>query len=456
MTGIRDTIAAIATAPGEAGIAVVRISGSDALAIAARLFRGGEKRLGDSAGGTFRHGVVRDADGVHADEVLLLVFKQPHSYTREDVAEIQCHGGRQSARRVLRAVLAGGARTAAPGEFTRRAFLNGRIDLLQAEAVADLVAARSERAATAAMEQLEGALSGRASECYDDLLSVAADLEASLDFDEGELPEAATAGVVKRLEAALWRISDLLESWEEGHILRDGALVAIAGRPNVGKSTLLNELLGRDRAIVSDSPGTTRDTIEEQVVLGGLPLRLVDTAGLRDVECSIEREGVARAENALRGADLVLYVIDSSVPVPEEERRRPYPVDPDRCLLVLNKTDRGQVVWPGSFPGRDTVSCSLLKRDNVDGLREGILRRLHVTTTRPPQAVISERHRHCLQNAQYLVNTARELISSERGDLVVPAADLVREALESIGQMLGRVYSEELLDSIFARFCVGK
>jgi len=319
-----------------------------------------------------------------------------------------------------------------------------------------LISARSERAAAAALEQLEGRLSVSVGSIYDNTLSVAADLEATLDFDEGELPEATMPAVVERLGAEGERIQDLLDSWEEGHILREGALVAIAGQPNVGKSTLLNRLLGAERAIVSGTPGTTRDTIEELVVLDGIPLRLVDTAGLREANCSVEREGVERAEAVLGRADLVLYVIDSSAPLREAERHRLGEMNASTCLVVLNKTDLGQAVSADSLPGFDAVACSLLADENLAELQKGMLRRLHIAPYIHSHAVISERHRQLLQNAQYALNTAKSLLEGGEADMVVPAATLLREGLESIGQITGRVYSDELLDNIFSRFCIGK
>jgi len=450
-----DTIAAIATAAGEGGISIVRVSGAGSLAIADAVFRGGKRKPSQFSGGTFVHGVVRGEGPGDADEVVLLVFRKPRSYTREDVVEFQCHGGSLAAQRVLRVVFAEGARQAGPGEFTRRAFLNGRIDLVQAEAVADLVAARSERAATAALEQLEGNLSKAIAGIYEVILDVVTDLEATLDFEEEEVPEFAASSVVERLESADRKIRTLLDSWEEGRLLRQGAQVAIAGLPNVGKSTLLNRLLGVDRAIVSEVPGTTRDTIEESVVLEGIAVRLIDTAGLRDADCHIEREGVARAENVLQSADLTVYVVDASRPLDDEDRARLAAADPSRFLVVLNKIDLGRVVGPASvaFP---SVSCSLLRDPGVDTLRAAIARCLHIAPARPSHATISERHRQCLQNAQNELNESKKILAEGRVDMIVPLVSVLRESLEALGEISGRAYGEELLDRIFSRFCIGK
>ena len=461
----RDTITAIATAAGEAGIAVVRISGPESMAIADMLYAGSAPPPSQRQAGTFLHGHLRgrrppggisprgDAD---LDEVILLIYRAPHSYTREDVVEIQGHGGRTCARRILRAVLDCGARMAEPGEFTRRAFLNGRIDLLQAEAVADLVRARSDRAATAAMEQLDGHLSDAMSSLYDAGLAVAADLEATLDFDDGDLPEATLTGITDRLAGIETGLHDTLSTWEEGHLLREGALVVIAGPPNVGKSTLLNRLLGTNRAIVTDTPGTTRDSIEEQIVMDGIPLRLVDTAGLREADCHIEREGIARAESLIQRADLILYMIDASRPLDEADAEAIVAFPRMRCLIVLNKTDMAELVTAPEFPGRDCVSCSSTTGYGISTLKSSIARKLGVHAGGTPHAVISERHRHLIQNALNELNTARHALE-QGGDLAAaPAAACVGSALEFLGQVTGRVYSDELLDAVFSRFCIGK
>ena len=288
------------------------------------------------------------------DEVLLLIMRSPQSYTAEDVIELQGHGGNVAAKRILRRALDAGARMAEPGEFTKRAFINGRIDLLQAEAVLDLVHAGSDRAAAAAIEQLEGKLSCSFNEIYDSLVSVAADLEATLDFPDDELPESTMPELSRRLnDSRILRIGNLISTWDEGHILREGALVVISGKPNVGKSTMMNTLLGRDRAIVSQIPGTTRDTIEERYVLDGIPLRLVDTAGLRETQCEIEQEGVRRARAQLQKADLHLYLVDASTPLDDDDRDHLAALKSEKCVVVLNKSDLGRVVLPDQIPGHE-------------------------------------------------------------------------------------------------------
>jgi len=447
-----DTIAAVATAAGEAGIAIVRISGPDALVVADSVFSG-KGRLSGVEGGRFLMGRVIAADRGEADEVIALVYRAPHSYTREDVVEFQCHGGRVAVRRVLAAVLAAGARPAGPGEFTRRAFLGGRIDLAQAEAVADLIAARSERSARAALKQLEGRLSSEVGSLYDGLMSLAAGVEASLDFDDDELPAGFAGNLEVRLEAVRAGLGRLLDTWREGHVLRDGALVAIAGRPNAGKSTMMNALLGKDRAIVDHEPGTTRDTIEEGMVLDGVPLRLVDTAGLRDSKDRIESEGVRRALAAISGADLVLYVADASVPMADEERAMLAGASWPACIVALNKTDLGRAARPGDMPRWPALECSLRDGTGLDGIRAAIPAALGLGAESDPHFAISERHRAALQVA--LLELATAAAPDCRSDPTLVAWHL-RKAAEELGAITGKEYSDELLDRIFGRFCVGK
>ena len=403
------------------------------------------------------HGHVTDAAG-HVDEALLVIMRGPHSYTGEDVVEIQGHGGNVAARRILRRVLEAGARMAEPGEFTRRAFLNGKMDLVQAEAVVDLVKARSDRAAAAAVEQLDGGLSRKFNQTYDKLLAVAADIEGTLDFPEDELPASTMAVLTMRVGEALGEVQALLDTWDEGYLLREGASVVISGRPNVGKSTLLNALLGRPRAIVSPIPGTTRDTIEECLVLDGIPLRLVDTAGLRDTQCEVESEGVRRTRAHMDRADLHLYVVDGSQAPTAEDREHLEALRRERSLVILNKSDLGQVARAADFPRFICVTTSLLKEMAANEIRREIARMLEasVDLTVPPHAVISERHRDLLLDTQRELAAAMDILKTNTEDQIVPAIDSIRSAAESLGLITGRSYQEELLDSVFSRFCIGK
>lgn len=454
-----DTIAAIATAPGEGAIAIVRLSGPETYALADRFFRASPPRPSARAPGTFAHGQIVDpASGEVLDDALLLIFRAPHSYTGEDSVEIQCHGGSQAARRILDALLAAGARQADPGEFTKRAFLNGKIDLTQAEAVLDLIHARSERAARLATAQLEDALGLRIRALYDSLLTVSADIEAMLDFPDDELPQSVPKDIFGRLEAISSEIQALLDTWHEGHILRDGARIVIAGAPNVGKSTLLNLLAGRDRAIVSPHPGTTRDTIEESVTLLGYPLQLVDTAGLRDAPCEIEQEGIRRTHRALSEADLCICLVDASQPLSTEEKSFLSAHDPEKVLVLLNKVDLGQKIRPENLPGLDCLPVSLQKSPPTTEIFKIIIQKVLQKPSGGDQETfaISERHRNALLIAlDEVILSINRLKSGLESDFL-PAATHSRTALDQIGYIFGKNCTEEMLDVLFSRFCVGK
>lgn len=453
---LRDTITAIATAPGEGGIAVVRISGPDTFAIADRIFRCRAKKPSGRPAGTFVVGHIVDGEEV-IDQTLLLIMRAPHSYTTEDTVEIQGHGGHQCARRILRSALDAGARLAEPGEFTQRAFLNGRIDLVQAEAVLDLIHARSERAAAAALDQIEGRLSNQFNALYDDILLIAADIEATLDFPEDELPEQVIPELAARSRAAIERMHALIASWDEGHLLRDGALVVISGKPNVGKSTLLNALLGSERAIVSSTPGTTRDTIEEDLVISGIPIRLIDTAGLRDSDCEIEQIGVQRTRSRMEKADLHIYMLDATQPLDDRDREIINALPANRRLIIANKCDLTQLSsnFDNSWNIIETVMTQNVYAEIVkDNIRRILADRMDIEAR--PHATISERHRNLLTVARDELQATLDMLEAGTDDLVALASSRIRTALENIGFVTGRSYQEELLNNIFSRFCIGK
>ncbi|MBT8046489.1 MAG: tRNA uridine-5-carboxymethylaminomethyl(34) synthesis GTPase MnmE, partial [Pontiella sp.] len=356
-------------------------------------------------------------------------------------------------RRILRRALEAGARMAEPGEFTKRAFLNGRIDLVQAEGIFDLIRARSDRAAAAALEQMEGKLSQQFNIIYEAFLEVAANLETTLDFVEDELPDDVFSGIASLLDQTFLSLDQLLDTWDEGRLLREGARVVILGRPNAGKSTLLNVLLGFERAIVSSTAGTTRDTIEEGFVLDGIPLRIIDTAGLRETDCEIEAEGIRRAEAHGEEAHLAIYLLDASEPLDEEDRVRLARLDSDKSVVVLNKIDRGRKVVEV-----DGVPVSLVSGEGIDALKQAMADKLEkgADLHAPPHAVISERHRQLLVKAHREARQAREFLNENVEENAVLATEHLRTALEYLGEVTGRVYHEELLDNIFSRFCIGK
>ena len=487
-----ETIAAISTPPGRGGVAVVRVSGPAAFAVAARLTG---RRVDASLAGRFFHSaffkvvkefkVIKDSKeskvvkdlkvvkelqdskvvndpkdlkdpndfkdlkltGDLLDDGLVLVFAAPHSYTGEDVVEFPCHGGSVAPRRVLEACLAAGARLARRGEFTQRAFLNGRLDLSAAEAVIDLIDAKTDRAADDAVARLGGVASAEFEALYAAALDISVQLEHSLDFSEDELPGDFADNLARDISSLRSRIAARLATAREGRLLREGALVVLAGPPNVGKSSLLNALLGERRAIVSDTAGTTRDFIEESVEIGGWPVRLVDTAGLRAAGDVIEAEGVGRAEELIAKADLVLSLEEAGNGGPKTTRTPKTP-RMSGAIHVLSKCDLHMVDQAASH----SFPVSALTGEGLPELRAAIADRLEKLAAKGEEASgadVTTRQKELLQVA------ADALARVDVGDLVV-AANEARVAAESLGKILGKVYTEDLLESIFSRFCVGK
>lgn len=375
-----DTIAAIATPLGEGGLAVIRISGKDALAVADRCFRGPKGKAGvvsRAASHTVHYGFI-EREGRRVDEVLLAVLRAPKTFTREDVVEISCHGGILPAQLTLEAVLSSGARSAEPGEFTKRAFLNGRIDLAQAEAVADVIHSRTELALAAAQEQLAGSLSRKIGDVRDALMKTLAHIEAHIDFPDEDIAPDALSRLVERLTASAAFIEGLLRSAREGQILRRGVRAAIIGPPNAGKSSLLNQLLGHERAIVSPVQGTTRDTIEETANIRGLPIVFIDTAGLRRSEDAIEREGIRRSEETLARAELILRVVDLTQPADADDVELSRKLEGRAHVVVFNKSDL-PARRESSQPSAASVAVSCATGAGIEELKDAIeIGRAHV------------------------------------------------------------------------------
>ncbi|HEV2331396.1 MAG TPA: tRNA uridine-5-carboxymethylaminomethyl(34) synthesis GTPase MnmE [Verrucomicrobiae bacterium] len=448
-----DTIAAIATPLGEGGLAVLRISGPEAIAIADKIFVG-KDRPSTAPSHTLHFGkIVRDGSTI--DEVLLAMLRAPRTFTREDTVEISCHGGILPAKLILDAILEKGARPAEPGEFTRRAFLNGRIDLAQAEAVADLIHSRTELALAAANEQLAGQLSRRINRLRDDLLHILAHVEAHIDFPDEDIAPDTRGQLLKRLEDGLAFIAQLLQTANEGQILRRGIRAAIVGRPNSGKSSLLNQLLGRDRAIVSPIPGTTRDTIEETANVRGLPVVFIDTAGLREARDEIEIEGIRRSRQSLAQAELILHVLDANQPLTTEDENYFTEFAGKKKILVRNKIDLPVCceLPPGLPPPMD-VSCAT--GQGVESLKDAIKAIVWSGEIQAEmlQVMINSRHQDALNRARAAaLRTAEALRDNAALELV--ALDL-RIAVAAVGEIVGKTTTEDLLDSIFGQFCIGK
>ena len=446
---MNDTIAAISTPFGEGAIAVLRLSGPRAVEIVDAVFRS-KVRAGDLAARVQQFGAIFDGDK-KIDDVLLTVFRAPHSYTGEEVAEIGCHGGVLVTRRILELLLRHAARAANPGEFTQRAYLHGKMDLTQAEAVMDLISAQTDLALRAASEQLEGRLGERIRALRDAILELLAHIEAYIDFPDEDIDPDTGEALRQRLDAVRTDIDALLATAGRGRILREGVRTVIYGAPNVGKSSLLNLLLGSERAIVSARPGTTRDVIEEAINLRGLPIRLIDTAGIRESADEIEQAGIARTRRQIELADLVLHVVDASTAALEF----PSPTGPGaaKVLLLLNKTDLG--VHP-SWQSAEGVRISCQTNAGIPDLEEAIVESVAggKAAHREWAVAINTRHQACLEGARTFTEAARTALADGLSPEFV--AEELRDALDAVGDVVGRVDSEDLLGKIFSTFCIGK
>jgi tRNA modification GTPase len=470
---LNDTIAAIATPLGEGGLAVVRLSGPQALAIADKSFLPvGKNSLKPSAAAThtIQFGkIVRQGRSV--DEVLLAVLRAPRTFTREDTVEITCHGGILPAKLVLDTLLENGARLAEPGEFTRRAFLNGRIDLAQAEAVADLIHSRTELALAAANEQLAGKLSQRINALRDEMMQTLAHVEAHIDFPDEDISPDTKEQLLKRLEHGVAFMDELLRTANEGQVLRRGIRAAIVGRPNAGKSSLLNQLLGHDRAIVSPIPGTTRDTIEETANIRGLPVVFIDTAGLREARDEIEQEGVRRSHESLARAEFILHVLDASEPLTPADEKYFAEFAGKKRILVVNKIDLPRKLeWLGragsplpaggahgvTRPTESIVDVCCLSGQGIEALKDAIKELVWSgeITAGMLQVMINSRHQDALTRAR--AATQRTLDVLRAGETLELAAGELRIAVNAVGEIVGKTTTEDLLDSIFSQFCIGK
>ncbi len=453
---LRDTIAAISTPLGEGGIGIVRLSGSGATRIADTIFR--KKTNGGLNSHRFYYGALIDPDTAEVvDEALMVYMQGPRSYTGEDVVELQCHGGFLLVQRVLSLVLMHGARLAEPGEFTRRAFLNGRIDLIQAEATIDIIRSKTDAALALAQRQREGALSVLIGEIRQRIVHCLALVEAFIDFPEEELDGASASEITDLIAAAIEQLRQLLDGFDEGKVLREGVSVLIAGKPNVGKSSLLNTLLREKRAIVTSVPGTTRDVIEEVVNIGGLPVKLLDTAGIRDTEDDVERIGIELAIQRIPEADLILFLLDSSRSFDANDELISRAIGGHRHIVVLNKIDLpGGISFPAAL-NASAVSISTATGAGIEELRSAIRNSFlhgHLEDRRHDVAVSHARQRDALHGCiTALQRFAENLNRGMQLDLL--AVD-IRDALHSLGQVTGETTPDEVLDLIFSRFCIGK
>lgn len=449
-----ETIAAIATPPGEGGVAIVRISGKEAFAVGAKIFSG---PIHTYKSHTAHYGQVKDAEGQHVDDVLVLVMRHPHSYTGEDTVEVHCHGGSLVTRHVLDVILKSGAKAARPGEFTFRAYINGKLDLAQAEAVQSLICAKNEYALHAAEIQLKGALSQKVKTFQTQLTMIAAILEAWVDFPEEGLEFASMDDLCLDLSTVLNNIRSLVETFHDGKILQDGLSLCLIGSPNVGKSSLMNALLDKERAIVSHIPGTTRDVLEDQLRLNGLNLRLLDTAGIRLTEEFIEKEGIRRSKEAMAQADLILFVLDASVGLDDDDHRLLAEAPKNKTILVWNKTD---LPHPTPLPIIDhfpaAVSISAKHKIGLDTLRQTIDRVIWEKGPPSKEEIIitNVRHHEALQQAHRVgANVLHGLKNGVSPEFL--SMDM-RLCLSQLGKIIGTNIGEDILSAIFSTFCIGK
>jgi len=458
----QDTIVAIATPAGEAAVGVIRMSGKRVFEIADQVFSS-KRGVIPSQAEPFRalHGYVVDPDtDRHLDEVMLLVLKAPHTYTREDMIEVFGHGGTVPLREILELFIRQGARLARPGEFTQRAFLNGRIDLSQAEAVLDVIRSKTDASLRSAMDQLEGNLSKKMKQLRDELLNCLVHVEGSIDFPDEDIEILSEGKLLERLTQVGKDIQVLLESASAGIIFREGLTAVIAGRPNVGKSSLLNALLRQNRAIVTPIAGTTRDAIEETANIGGIPVRLVDTAGIQKTDSLIEAEGISRSRSYLDRADLILFVLDGSESATPEDETLLSEIESRSVIYVINKEDLPQRLDAGRLfqhkNGRTVVTLSATTGKGIDLLEAAIQKSVWQGRVKPSEGTVvtNARHQEALSRSLKAVRAAADALSQKDPPEII-AVDL-RSALEALGEVVGEVFTEDLLDKIFSQFCIGK
>ncbi len=452
-----DTIAALSTPPGEGGIAVIRVSGKETFSLVSRFFHPSKKEnLADAASHTIHHGHLLDEKGEIIDEVLVSIFRSPHSYTGEDVIEISCHGGMRVTQRILELFFSHGACAAEPGEFTRRAFLNGKLDLTQVEAVLDLIRAKSEASLEVAVRQLQGSLSRKIHHLKDALLKIYSHLEAGLDFPDERLEVDSRKENIRQMKKITGDISALIASFKRGACLREGILTVIVGRPNVGKSSLLNALLERDRALVSPIPGTTRDALEEEIEIGGIGLQLVDTAGLTaNPKDPLDQMAMDKTRHYLKEGDLFLFLLDGSSEWTSEDEEILEEIRDKDYLVVINKTDLPQKLKIDSLSSQEPCLISCRTEKGIDRLEKSIEEKIKGRRVNQESPTLTRlRHKNALEESLESLELVREGMEKEiPSELIL--IDL-KKAIDALRELIGEVYSEDLLDVLFQEFCIGK
>ena len=454
MAPINDTIVALATPPGIGALGIIRVSGSETIPLVNKLFRG--KDLSKVASHTIHLGTIRDDEGVIVDEVLISIFKGPHSYTKEDVIEISSHGSSYILQKILNLIIEKGARLAKPGEFTQKAFLNGRFDLAQAEAVADLIASENASMQQTAMKQMRGGFSDEIRKLREELIHFASMIELELDFAEEDVEFADREGLLKLIQKIQTLVASLIASFEYGNVIKNGIPTVIAGKPNAGKSTLLNALLNEEKAIVSEIAGTTRDFIEDQIYIDGIAFRFIDTAGIRETEDAIESIGVKRTLDKMKEASLVIYLIDLVNDTPSEIRDQlqnlkssdvPY-------LLVGNKKDRALPSILEEIQAEKPVLIAAQTKEGLGELKSQLKWFVNQTKSTSDVVVTNTRHLQSLQQTNESLDRVTQGVNGGiPNDLV---AQDIRQALLHLGEITGEVTTDDLLDNIFSKFCIGK
>ncbi|OEF97317.1 tRNA uridine-5-carboxymethylaminomethyl(34) synthesis GTPase MnmE [Desulfuribacillus alkaliarsenatis] len=454
-----DTIAAIATALGEGGIGIIRVSGPDAITIVDKIYKG-KNSLSTVDTHTIHYGHIIDSSGAIIDEVLISVFRTPKSYTMEDVVEINCHGGIMPLRRVLATVTDAGARLAEPGEFTKRAFLNGRIDLSQAEAVIDLIRSKTDLSMKAAMSQVQGSLSKQIHTIRQQLVELMAHIEVTIDYPEHDVEEVTKELVINTTEQAIDNIDKILATADQGKIIRDGISAAIIGRPNVGKSSLLNAMLKENRAIVTDIPGTTRDILEEYINVKGIPVKIIDTAGIRETEDIVEQLGVERSRAVMQDADLILFMLNVAEELTEYDITLLKELQGKQAIVILNKTDLVAVFTEDNIKqyvdNTSIISLSAKEEEGIEHLYSEIERLFIEESIKQTDFsfVTNTRHTALLKTAKAQLN---EALNGVQFDVPMDMVTIdITSAWESLGEITGDTVAEGLLDQLFAQFCLGK
>lgn len=457
---ITDTIAAISSAAGNSGIGIIRVSGDEAIEVVDKIFRPANKnkKLANVESHTVHYGHIMDGDKT-LDQVLVIVMKNPHSYTGEDTVEIDCHGGMLILKKVLDLVLKNGARTAEPGEFTKRAFLNGRIDLSQAEAVMDLINSKNDFALNSSIEQLKGGVSDAIKDIRKDIIYHIAFIESALDDPEHISLDGYDEEITEMLNENINKISKLVNSFDNGRIMKEGIKTVILGKPNAGKSSLLNLMLGEDRAIVTDIEGTTRDTLEENINFNGLSLKIIDTAGIRDTEDLVERIGVNKAKEIAKEGDLIIYVVDGSRELDDNDREIIKLINDKQAIILVNKSDMDTVINIDDLKkdsNRDVILFSAKNGEGMDQLEEEIRNMFYSgkVTYNDQVYITNARHKEALENALESLKQVKNSVDAGMPEDFY-SIDLM-DAYTNLGLIIGESVEDDLVNEIFSKFCMGK